>query len=111
MANYNDDDLAKFGAGLLGEEAPELWNEFMKYYGDVFQEGELTAREKSLIALGVATAIHCPYCIEAYTKDCLSKGVNDVQMTEAIHVAGAIRGGAALAHGIQMKNVVKKLEM
>ena len=32
-------------------------------------------------------------------------------MTEAVHVAGAIRGGTALAHGIQMKNVVKKLEM
>ena len=31
-------------------------------------------------------------------------------MTEAVHVAAAIRGGASLVHGVQMKNIVKKLE-
>ena len=94
----------------MGEEAPELWNKFMAYYGDVFAEGALTAREKSLIALAVATALQCPYCIDSYTNDCLNKGVDEEQMTEAIHVAAAIRGGATLAHGLQMKNIVKKLE-
>jgi len=111
MAYYNEEDLNKFGEGIVGEESPELWNEFMKYYGDVFKEGALTAREKSLIALAVATSIQCPYCIDAYTNDCLNKGVNDEQMTEAIHVAAAIRGGATLAHGVQMKNIVKKVEI
>ena len=82
----------------------------MAYYGDVFAEGALTAREKSLIALAVATALQCPYCIDSYTNDCLNKGVDEEQMTEAIHVAAAIRGGATLAHGLQMKNIVKKLE-
>jgi 4-carboxymuconolactone decarboxylase len=32
-------------------------------------------------------------------------------MTEAVHVACAIRGGATLVHGIQMRNVVTKLSM
>ena len=82
----------------------------MAYYGDVFAEGALTAREKSLIALAVATALQCPYCIDSYTNDCLNKGVDEEQMTEAIHVAAAIRGGATLAHGLQVKNIVKKLE-
>lgn len=108
MAYYNEEDLAKFGT--MGEEALELWNKFMAYYGDVFAEGALTAREKSLIALAVATALQCPYCIDSYTNDCLNKGVDEEQMTEAIHVAAAIRGGATLAHGLQMKNIVKKLE-
>ena len=108
MAYYNEEDLAKFGT--MGEEAPELWNKFMAYYGDVFAEGALNAREKSLIALAVATALQCPYCIDSYTNDCLNKGVDEEQMTEAIHVAAAIRGGATLAHGLEMKNIVKKLE-
>ena len=47
---------------------------------------------------------------DSYTRDCLNKGVNEEQMTEAIHVAAAIRGGATLAHGVQMKKIVKKLE-
>lgn len=49
---YNPADFAKFGT--MGEEAPELWESFMQYYGAVFAEGALTAREKSLIALAVA---------------------------------------------------------
>lgn len=105
---YNPEDLEKFGT--MGEEAPQLWETFMNYYGSVFAEGALTAREKSLIALAVASAIQCPYCIDSYTNDCLNKGVNEEQMTEAIHVACAIRGGASLVHGVQMKNIVKKLE-
>jgi hypothetical protein len=32
-------------------------------------------------------------------------------MTEAIHVAAAIRGGATLVHGVQMKNITGKLGM
>ena len=30
-------------------------------------------------------------------------------MTEAVHVAAAIRGGASLVHGLQMKNTVEKI--
>ncbi len=106
---YNPEDLGKFST--MGEEAPQLWEKFMAYYGEVFAEGALTAREKSLIALAVAHAVQCPYCIDSYTNDCLNKGVNEEQMTEAIHVASAIRGGATLVHGTQMKKIVKKLEM
>jgi alkylhydroperoxidase/carboxymuconolactone decarboxylase family protein len=106
-AYYDDKDLPKFGS--VGEEAPALWEKFMAYYGAVFAEGALSAREKSLIALAVAEAVQCPYCIDSYTQACLSGGVTEEQMTEATHVAAAIRGGAALAHGLQMKNVVKKL--
>jgi alkylhydroperoxidase/carboxymuconolactone decarboxylase family protein len=104
---YDPADLARFGS--IGEEAPELWKQFMSYYNAVFKAGALSAREKALIALAVAHALQCPYCIEAYTRESLEKGSNQAQMTEAIHVAAAIRGGATLVHGVQMKNVVKKL--
>ncbi len=76
-----------------------------------FEEGALTAREKSLIALAVAHAVQCPYCIDAYTTDTLEKGVTEEQMMEAVHVATAIRGGASLVHGTQMMKQVKKLSM
>jgi 4-carboxymuconolactone decarboxylase len=46
--------------------------------------------------------VQCPYCIDAYTKTCLEKGADLEQMTEAVHVASAIRGGASLVHGVQM---------
>ena len=49
---YNPEDLVKFGT--IGEKAPELAEKFFSYYNAVFEEGALTAREKSLIALAVA---------------------------------------------------------
>lgn len=106
---YRRQDLGKFEE--IGKEAPELAKKFFDYYGAVFAEGELTEREKCLIALAVAHAIQCPYCIEAYTRGCLEKGSNPGEMTEAVHVATAIRGGASLVHGIQMRNIAEKISM
>ena len=106
---YKPEDLAKFEE--IGKEAPELAKKFFEYYGSVFAEGELTEREKALIALAVSHAIQCPYCIDAYTKGCLEKGASPGEMTEAVHVVTAIRGGASLVHGVQMRNIIEKLSM
>jgi 4-carboxymuconolactone decarboxylase len=32
-------------------------------------------------------------------------------MTEAVHVATAIRGGSSLVHGVQMRNIAQKIGM
>ncbi len=106
---YHPKDLARFAE--IGEDAPELWKKFSEWYGAVFAEGALTEREKALIALAVAHAVQCPYCIDAYTTTSLEKGSTPEQMTEAVHVAAAIRGGASLVHGVQMRNQMKKLSM
>jgi 4-carboxymuconolactone decarboxylase len=59
----------------------------------------------------VAHAVQCPYCIDAYSKDSLEKGADLDQMTEAVHVAAAIRGGATLVHGVQMREHATKVGM
>jgi alkylhydroperoxidase/carboxymuconolactone decarboxylase family protein len=106
---YNPEDLKKFAN--IAEWESNLAAKFFDWYGDVFKEGALTAREKSLIALAVAHTIQCPYCIDAYTQDTLQRGVSEQGMMEAIHVAAAIRGGSSLVHGVQMMNKAKKLSM
>lgn len=103
---YNPEDLKKFGD--IREFQEELGDKFFDYYGSVFKDGALTQREKSLIALAVSHAVQCPYCIDAYTDSCLKKGADEEQMMEAVHVAAAIKGGAALVHGVQMMNKVKE---
>ena len=106
---YKPGDLPKFGD--IGKDNPNLAQKFFEYYEAVFAEGELTQREKSLIALAVAHAVQCPYCIDAYTRSCLETGSNTAEMIEAVHVATAIRGGASLVHGVQMKNIAEKMSM
>lgn len=106
---YHPPDLAKFSD--LGAEAPELWRKFSEWYGAVFAEGALTGREKALMGLAAAHAVQCAYCIDAFTTASLEKGASPDQMTEAVHVAAAVRGGASLVHGVQMRNRLAKLSM
>jgi alkylhydroperoxidase/carboxymuconolactone decarboxylase family protein len=106
---YNAEDLGKFGK--ISEWQKEMGEKFFSYYGEVFKDGQLSAREKSLIALAVAHAVQCPYCIDAYSSDAFEKGWSEGQMMEAVHVAGAIKGGAVLVHGVQMMNKVKEIAM
>ena len=106
---YKPEHLPQFGD--IAEGNSELAQKFFSYYGAVFEEGALSKREKSLIALAVAHAVQCPYCIDAYSKSSLQQGSDLEEMTEAIHVATAIRGGASLIHGLQMMEHANKMSM
>jgi 4-carboxymuconolactone decarboxylase len=109
MTYYDPNHLANFSH--IGEGNPELAQKFFDYYQSVFADGALSKREKALIALAVSHALQCPYCIEAYSKASLEAGSDLEEMTEAIHVATAIRGGASLVHGLQMLDHVNQVSM
>jgi 4-carboxymuconolactone decarboxylase len=105
---YESSDLARFAE--VGTHNSELINKFFEYYNAATgAEGALTKREKQLIGLAVAHTIQCPYCIDAYTTGCLESGADPAQMTEALHVAAAVRGGASIVHGVQMLNVLERV--
>lgn len=106
---YKPEHLAKFAS--VSEGSPELAKKFFDYYAAVFADGALSVREKALVALAVAHAVQCPYCIDAYSAECLKNGADVEQMTEALHVAVAIRGGASLVHGMQMLEHVHRSSM
>ena len=85
-------------------------DEFFSYYNKVTgEDGSLTRREKALIALAVSHSRQCPYCIDAYTLQCLESGASPDQMTEAIHVAAAMEAGMTLVHGVQMHNTLARI--
>jgi alkylhydroperoxidase/carboxymuconolactone decarboxylase family protein len=108
MSYYDPKDLRKFGR--ITDWSESLGEKFFDYYNSVFQDGALTPREKSLIALAVAHTEMCPYCIDAYTKDGLERGITKEEMMEAVHVGAAIKSGASLVHGVMMMNKVNKLD-
>jgi len=108
-AYYETQDLQDFPN--ICEHAAEQGKAFFDYYGKATSAGALTEREKSLIALAVATVRHCPYCIDAYTNKCLSLGVSNDEMMEAIHVGAAMVAGDTLAHATQVRKIVKQKEM
>ncbi|MBT3377293.1 MAG: 4-carboxymuconolactone decarboxylase [Lentisphaerae bacterium] len=108
-AYYDPKDLEDFPQ--IAEHASEQGEAFFEYYSKATSAGVLTEREKSLIALTVATVRHCPYCIDAYTNKCLSLGVSNDEMMEAIHVGAAMVAGDTLAHATQVRKILRKKEM
>jgi len=106
---YKAEDLDRFGE--VGKYNPDLFNKFMAWYNASLEPGLLSKREKALIGLGVAHVVQCPYCIDAYTQSCLSEGMSLDHITEAVHVAAAVRGGASLIHTVQAHNAVEKMSL
>ncbi|MDA8432025.1 MAG: arsenosugar biosynthesis-associated peroxidase-like protein [Nitrospiraceae bacterium] len=89
----------------------DLFRKFLSWYNPALEPGTLSKREKVLIGLAVAHAVRCPYCIDAYSKSCLEEGMSLEHITEAVHVASAVRGGASLIHGIQARNSVDRMSL
>jgi 4-carboxymuconolactone decarboxylase len=106
---YKAEDLDRFAE--VGRQNPALFRKFMDWYNAALEPGVLTKREKVLIGVAVAHAIQCPYCIDAYSKACMEEGMSLEHITEAVHAASAIRGGASLIHTIQAHNVVDKMSL
>jgi alkylhydroperoxidase/carboxymuconolactone decarboxylase family protein len=104
---YESEDLNRFAE--VGKFRKELMDQFFAYYNEVTgKDGALTRREKALIALAVSHSRQCPYCIDAYTTQCLESGASPEQMTEAVHVAAAMEAGMTLIHGVQMHNALER---
>ena len=105
---YRPEDLGRFGE--IRRANPALAESFFAYYGQVMGEGNLTRREKALIALAVSHALKCPYCIDSYTTTLHKMHVSEAQMSEAVHVASAMAAGIALVHSVQMMNKIDQLD-
>jgi AhpD family alkylhydroperoxidase len=70
----------------------------------------LSAKEKHLIALGVAAQIPCSYCIYAHTAAAKLNGATDAEIREAVAVAAIVRHGSTVANGMQEDLAVFKQE-
>jgi AhpD family alkylhydroperoxidase len=78
--------------------APEIHDAFTEFGKKVFAPGALDEVTKQLIAVAVAHATQCPYCIRGHTKLAKQKGATDEQVMEAVWVAAEMCAGAAYAH-------------
>jgi AhpD family alkylhydroperoxidase len=78
--------------------APETHDAFTAFSKQVFADGALPSATKELIAVAVAHATQCPYCIRGHTKLAKRKGATDEQIMEAIWVAAEMKAGSAYAH-------------
>lgn len=96
LVNYKE-GLHKFTAGM--PEVVQTYNEFTEH---CFREGEISQKNKQLIALGISVYSQDEYCMIYHTKGCIDQGCTDKEIFEAIGVSTAIGGGAAMSQGVTL---------
>lgn len=64
-------------------------------------ETSIPNKYKELMGLGIASAIHCPYCVEFHKEAAITFGAGEQEIEEAIHLAKQTIGWSAYLHGTQ----------
>jgi AhpD family alkylhydroperoxidase len=62
-------------------------------------DGKIPRKYRELIAVAVAHATQCIYCIEVHTKKAKKAGATKEEVAESVFLAAALRAGAAATHG------------
>jgi AhpD family alkylhydroperoxidase len=97
---YSKDNLKKLPK--MAEILPEAMSAFHAWDKIALADGAIPKKYKELIAIAVALTTQCPYCIEVHRQQALKAGATEREMTEVIHVAAALRAGAAITHGTHL---------
>ena len=94
---YDMKNLAKLK--VIEANAPESMKAFVAFDKAAMADGAIPVKYKELMALTVAFTTQCPYCIEIHSKKARQAGASEVEISEAVLVAAALRAGAAVTHG------------
>ncbi|KIL42654.1 carboxymuconolactone decarboxylase family protein [Jeotgalibacillus soli] len=87
----------KEAIGELSNKMPSIMQAYHTFTEKCFAEGELTQREKQLIALGVSLATHDEYCIHYHVAGCIEHDLTSAQIREVAAVSSAVQAGAVMA--------------
>lgn len=93
----------------LARELPEIINIFRQLQSSVISNGALEAKQKELIAVGIAVAIRCSPCITNHVSNALQMGISRNELLEAISVAMLMGGGPAVAYAAEAVKIMDKL--
>jgi AhpD family alkylhydroperoxidase len=63
-------------------------------------DGAIPQKYRELIAIGVALTTQCPYCLDVHTANARKAGASREELAETVHIAAALRAGAAVTHGL-----------
>jgi len=97
---YDESDLKQLE--VMSKLAPEEYKAWVNLDGITAREnGQIPRKYRELIAIAVAHATQCVYCIKVHTQNAKRAGATKQEVAEAVLLAAALRAGAAAAHGTQ----------
>jgi AhpD family alkylhydroperoxidase len=98
--SYKDQAQAVFDfIGTLSKENPGIANGFATMHKATGEDKALSAKQKELIALGIAITIRCEGCIACHVQDAIKAGATKDEIVETIGVAVVMGGGPSIVYG------------
>ncbi|WP_433943671.1 carboxymuconolactone decarboxylase family protein [Paenibacillus sp. SN-8-1] len=89
----------KDGIQAFGESMPGVAEAYHEFTGKSLAAGELDAKTKQLIALGISLFANNEVCTFYHTEEARSKGATDAEIREAAAAAAAVSSGHILSQG------------
>src|SRR5215468_7865221 len=93
---YNKENLAQIKK--MDSLAPQVMKAFWAFDKAAVAEGAIPVKYKELIAVAVALATQCPYCVDIHNNSARRAGATDVELVEAAMVTAALRAGGSVTH-------------
>jgi AhpD family alkylhydroperoxidase len=102
IANEILEYKAKFGARY-----PAIAQAFACLKEDVMRDGTVLAKQKELIAVGIAVGMRCTPCIYAHTSNALRLGATPIEILDAATVAILMAGGSGMAYIVEVMRAIE----
>jgi len=85
----------------------EVYRSFTALEQNTYTDGNLSKKQKELIATGISVVINCESCMEWHIKQALDDGATEAEIVEAIEVGIEMGGGPATASARFAMNVLE----
>lgn len=106
MAEHQLAQEYREGLQAFGRVMPDVLNAYNQFTNLCFQEGELSRKQKHLMAMAVSLFTGNDHCIVYHLEGALGENASEKEIAETIAVAGAYGGGTTFSHGVILINEV-----
>lgn len=85
----------------------KVYRSFVEMEQNTYCNGELSKKQKELIAIGISVVINCESCMEWHIKQAIDDGATENEIIEAIEVGIEMSGGPGTASARFAMNVLE----
>ncbi len=71
----------------------KVYQSFVEMEKRTYQDGNLSKKQKELIAIGISVVLNCESCMEWHIQQALNDGASESEIIEAVEVGIEMSGG------------------
>ena len=85
----------------------KVYQSFVDMEQNTYKDGNLSKKQKELIAIGISVVIDCESCMEWHIKQALDDGATEDEIIESVEVGIEMSGGPGTASARFAMNVLE----